>query len=129
MTPLTDSNFLLYAAANYTNSYYDTEEFYDDLKRFKYLKRLFSRYKYKGELRERLILNHLITIYNVFHHEAATRMLFFKIEEKHWPLLKTFLVFLQYMPETIMHIEFEGYHIKSEMIAIDLNVANTLRNI
>jgi len=129
MTPLNDSNFLLYAAANYTNTYYDTEEFYDDLKRFKYLKRLFSRYKYKGELRERLILNHLITIYNVFHHEAATRMLFFKIEEKHWPLLKTFLVFLQYMPENIMNIEYEGYNIKSAMISVDLDVADILRNI
>ena len=67
MTPLNDSNFTLYAAANYTNTCYDTEEFYDDIKRFKYLKRLFSRYQDNDDLKERLILNHLITLYNVFN--------------------------------------------------------------
>ena len=97
MTPLNESNFLLYAAANYTNTLYDTEEFYDDLNRFKYLKRLFSRYQEKGELKERLILNHIITLYNVFHHTAATRMLFYKIDERHYSILKTFLIFLQYL--------------------------------
>ena len=67
MQQLDDSNFMLYAAANYDNpQLYDTDEFYDDLKRFKYLKRLFNRYKETGELKERLILNHLIVIYN--HH-------------------------------------------------------------
>lgn len=129
MTPLTESNFLLYAAANYTNTMYDTEEFYDDLKRFKYLKRLFSRYLEKGELKERLILNHVITLYNVFHHEAATRMLFYKIDEEHWGLLKTFLLFLQHMPNIIYDIHHEGCHIKSEMISVDLKIAEVLRNL
>jgi len=129
MTPLTESNFLLYAAANYTNTVYDTEEFYDDLKRFKYLKRLFSRYLEKGELKERLILNHIITLYNVFHHDAATRMLFFKIGEEHWDILKTFLLFLQNMPNIICDIQFEGCHIKSEMISVDLKIAEVLRNL
>ena len=129
MTPLTESNFLLYAAANYTNTVYDTEEFYDDLKRFKYLKRLFSRYVEKGELKERLILNHVITLYNVFRHDAATRMLFFKIEEEHWHILKTFLLFLQYMPDRITDLNFEGCHIRSEMLSVDLKIAEVLRNI
>ena len=78
MKTLDDSNFLLYAASNYDNPQcYDTDEFYDDLKRFKYLKRLFNRYKETGELKERLILNHLIVIYNVFGPMPATRLLFF----------------------------------------------------
>jgi len=129
MTPLTESNFLLYAAANYTNTVYDTEEFYDDLKRFKYLKRLFSRYVEKGELKERLILNHIITLYNVFQHEAATRMLFYKIDEEHWNILKTFLLFLQSMPEHVRDIQFEGCHVRSEMLSVDLKIAEVLRNI
>ena len=129
MTPLNESNFLLYAAANYTNTVYDTEEFYDDLKRFKYLKRLFSRYIEKGELKERLILNHIITLYNVFQPDAVTRMLFFKIEEEHWELLKTFLIFLQYMPVVIYDIHQEGCHIKSDMISVDLKIAEVLRTI
>lgn len=129
MTPLTEQNFLLYAAANYTNTVYDTEEFYDDLNRFKYLKRLFSRYQEKGDLKERLILNHIITLYNVFNHEAATRMLFYKTEERHYSILKTFLLFLQYMPDRIMHLEFEGNHIQTEMVSIDQNLALVLRKI
>lgn len=129
MTPLNDSNFILYAAANYINVCYDTEEFYDDLKRFKYLKRLFSRYQENNDLKERLVLNHLITIYNVFNHEAATRMLFYKTEERHWAILKTFLIFLQYMPAVVRNIEYAENHIKSDMIPIDLEIANTLRNL
>tara|TARA_R100001509_G_scaffold57627_1_gene31747 strand:- start:299 stop:688 length:390 start_codon:yes stop_codon:yes gene_type:complete len=129
MTPLNESNFLLYAAANYVNTVYDTEEFYDDLKRFKYLKRLFSRYIEKGELKERLILNHIITLYNVFQHEAATRMLFYKIDEEHWNILKTFLLFLQYMPIRVENIHYDGCHIKSDMVSVDLKIAEVLRNI
>jgi len=103
---LDDSNFLLYAAANYENPHcYDMNEFNEDLSRFKYLKRLFFRYHDKDELKERLILNHLTIIYNVFKPEAATRMLFFKIEEEYWSYLKTFLVFMNYMPT---HLEYIG---------------------
>ena len=129
MTPLTEQNFLLYAAANYTNTCYDTEEFYDDLKRFKYLKRLFSRYQEKGELKERLILNHIITLYNVFNAQAVTRMLFYITEERHYRILKTFLLFLQYMPDIIQNLEFENNHIRSDSIAVDLKIAEVLRNI
>jgi len=97
---LNASNFNLYAAQNYTNPrVLNVEEFYEDLYRFKYLKKLFSRYENDKGLHERLILNHLILIYNVFRMEAATNMCFFKINEKSWPALKTFILFLSYIKE------------------------------
>ena len=74
-------------------------QFYEDLNRIKYIKRLFRKYKSSGELKERLILNHIIIFYNVFGIEAATNILFFKIEDEFWPLLKTFLVYLDMFPE------------------------------
>lgn len=96
---LTEKNFNLYAARNYINPrVLDPEEFNEDLIRFKYLKRLFSRYKEKGELQERLILNHLTVLHNVFSIEAANEMCFFKIEETMWPALKTFLLYLNLLP-------------------------------
>ena len=130
MIKLDDTNFLLYAAANYDNrEYYDTHEFYEDLNTFKYLKRLFSRYAEKGELRERLIVNHLITLYNVFEVTAVTRMLFFRIDEQHWPYLKTFLLFLNYMPHRVEKIGITGRTIVSDMIPVDLNIASALRKL
>ena len=97
---LNNKNFVLFAAKNYNNSQCMTqEEFEDDLQRFKYIKRLFNRYEVNGELSERLILNHLIVLYNVFGIKAANHMMFYKIEEKNWPILKTFLVYLNYLPE------------------------------
>ena len=97
---LSEDNFLLFAAKNYYNPRcIDADEFYDDLNRFKYVKRLVNRYTNGGELSERLILNHIIIFYNVFGIEAATRLLFFRLEEDLHPLLKTFLVFLNYLPE------------------------------
>jgi hypothetical protein len=82
-----------------------------------YLKRLFRRYRRSGELRERLILNHLITFYNVFGNEAATRLLFFKIDQDLYDILKTFLVYLQYMPENTKNID------GIDIVAIPLNQA------
>ena len=97
---LNNKNFLLFAAKNYQNSQCMTqEEFEDDLQRFKYLKRLFNRYEVTNEWSERLILNHLVVLYNVFGIKAANHMMFYKIEEKNWPILKTFLVYLNYLPE------------------------------
>ena len=69
------------------------------MKRFKYLKRLFRKYDTSKELKMRLIINHIIILVNVFGVDAATTLLFFKIEREHWSLLKTFLVFLLFMPE------------------------------
>lgn len=92
---LNEKNFVLFAAKNYINPrVLDQEEFEEDLIRFKYLKRLFNRYKEKNELQERLILNHLTVIHNVFSLQAATEMCFFKIDSVMWPALKTFLTYL-----------------------------------
>jgi len=97
---LTEENFILYAAKNYSNPQcLDVEEFYDDLARFKYIKRLLRKYQQSGLIQERLILNHLIILYNVFGIEASNRMVFYKIEKELWPSLKPFLVFLNYLPE------------------------------
>jgi hypothetical protein len=127
---LTESNFILYAAANYQNAQcYDIEEFYDDLNKFTYLKKLFSRFKEKGELKERLILNHIITLYNVFEPQANTRMLFFKIEEQHWYMLKTFLLFLNYMPDVVCHICEENRIIYNADLPVDLRIVKALREL
>jgi hypothetical protein len=96
---LNDENFLLYASRHYSNPQCtSTEEFYDDLNRFKYLKRLFKRQE-QGDLQERLILNHLIVLYNIFGIKASNKMMFYKIDKSHWPMLKTFLVYLNYLKE------------------------------
>jgi hypothetical protein len=130
MKVLTESNFILYAAANYTNSQcYDIEEFYDDLNRFKYLKKLFSRFKEKGDLKERLILNHIITLYNIFEPQANTRMLFFKTDEQHWYMLKTFLLFLNYMPNAVYHIGEENRIIRNDNLPVDLRIVKALREL
>lgn len=97
---LSEKNFALYAARNYINPRcLDAEEFEEDLTRFKYLKRLFSRYKDKQELQERLILNHLTVIHNMFSLQAATEMCFFKTDKAVWPALKTFLLYLNLLRE------------------------------
>ena len=97
---LTARNFELFASQHYNNpECTDVEEFKEDLKRFKYLKRLLRRYEQSGDLQERLILNHIIIIYNVFGINAANRMMWFKVEPEHYSALKTFLVFLHYLPE------------------------------
>jgi hypothetical protein len=97
---LNSGNFNLYAAQNYTNPrILDPDEFYEDLSRFKYLKKLFTKYKSKSELHERLISNHIISIFNVFRFEAAVNMCFFKIDELSWPALKTFLLYHNYITE------------------------------
>ena len=98
---LNDENFLIYAAKNYHNpSCIDAEEFYDDLKRFSYLTRLVSRYKQKGETSERLILNHLIVIFNVFGYKPGLRMLEYKIGLENWHIIKPFLIFLKAIENT-----------------------------
>ncbi len=100
LIPLTEDNYTFYAMKAYCNPQCTSlDEFHEDLNRTKYLKRLFRRYQTTGNLRERLILNHIIIFYNVFGVEPATRLLFFKIEEELHPLLKTFLVYLNYCPE------------------------------
>lgn len=91
----------MFAMKHYENPTSVTyEDFEEDLNRFKYIKRLFKRYETSGELKTHLILNHIILVYNVFD-EAATPLLFFKIEATYWPLLKAFLLFLNRLPEPL----------------------------
>lgn len=98
---LDEDNFTLYAAKNYANPQCtEIGEFYDDLNRFKYLKRLLKRYLEHDDLQYRLILNHIIVIYNVFGITAANKMMVYKLEKEYWPVIKTFLVYLHYLPET-----------------------------
>ena len=125
---LTEENFLMFAMREYNNMQCtDIEEFHDDLKKIKYIKRLFNIYKNDGQLKERLILNHLITWYNVFPVQAGTRILFYKIEEQFWPMLKTFLIFLDRMPDKIESIR--GKEIKSTDIKLDDGIITKLRTI
>ena len=125
---LTEDNFALFAIKHYDNpACKGVDEFNDDLKRFRYLKRLFKKYTTGKDLRERLILNHLVVIYNLFGAEAATKMLFFKIERQFWPQLKTFLVFLNYMPVGV--IRAQGVVLEGYEISIDERVAEALERI
>lgn len=124
---LNDDNFLLYAMKAYSSPYCIMSEFESDLKRIKYLKRLFRRYKATKILKERLILNHIILLYNVFGVEAATRTLFFKIDENNYDILKTFLIYLNYMPNKVKGIN--GTDIDSSDILLDMDVADILRKI
>tara|TARA_R100000152_G_C6755953_1_gene179707 strand:+ start:323 stop:715 length:393 start_codon:yes stop_codon:yes gene_type:complete len=97
---LTDDNYVMYAMKHYSNPYCrGVEEFQEDLNRIKYLKRLIRRYISSGELKDRLILNHIIIFYNVFGIEPATRILFSRIEEELHSILKTFIVFINNLPE------------------------------
>ena len=124
---LNDDNFLMYAVKAYNSPHCIMSEFESDLKRTKYLKRLFRRYKVTKTLKERLILNHLILLYNVFGVEPATRILFFRIDEQDHDVLKTFLIYLNYMPDRVKGVN--GKDIISSDILIDMNVADTLRQI
>lgn len=126
---LTEENFDMFAIRHYDNpACKGIAEFNDDLKRFRYLKRLFRKYTAGKGLKERLIVNHIVVIYNLFGAEAATQMLFFKIEKKYWPQLKTFLVFLSYMP-----VGFEarvgGYVVPGYEIPLDEKVSESLKQI
>jgi hypothetical protein len=124
---LNEENFLMYAMKAYTSPHYVMSEFEGDLKRTKYLKRLFRRYKITKSLKERLVLNHLILLYNVFGVEPATRILFFRIDEVDYDVLKTFLTYLNYMPDFVKGIN--GKDILSSNIPIDMDVANILKEI
>ena len=125
---LNSKNFMLYAAKHYDNPGCESiEEFHDDLNRFKYIKRLFTKYQETGEIKERLVLNHLIALYNLFGAVPTTRMLFLKLEGN-WELLKPFLIYLGYMPERLYEI---GQHtvIIDSNISLNDEIVNRLRKI
>ena len=116
---LTEKNLFLYAAKHYKNpKFSDIDDFYEDLKRFKYIKRLLNRYLETDELPERLILNHLVVVFNMFGIEAALNILELKLEKRHWPVIKAFLIFLKY----IKNEQYTG-------ITMDPNAVDVLRKI
>ena len=124
---LNDDNFLIYAMKCYNAPHCIISEFESDIKRTKYLKRLFRRYKISKSLKERVILNHIILLNNVFGPEATARILFYKIDERDYDILKTFLSYLNIVPEMIYGIR--GKNIAVAEIPIDVNVAEILRQI
>lgn len=96
---LNEDNYLLFAIKHYENPQSVTkDDFYDDLKRIRWIKKLLKKYKNEGELKTHLLINHFIILYNVFG-DAATPMLFYKLEQDYWSVLKTFIVYLQRFPD------------------------------
>jgi len=124
---LNNENFIIYAMKAYDKPNCLMSEFKEDMKRFNYLKRLFHKYRKSGELKEQLVLNHLIVIYNVFGPEPATRMLFYRMAKEDYSVLKTYLIFLNSMPTIIKGIC--GQDIRSSDIEVDMMVAEELRKI
>lgn len=124
---LDDENFMLFAAKYYENAHCtDLLEFHDDLKRIRYVKRLFKKYEQSGELKDRLIFNHLIVLYNTFEHRAMTRMLCFKLDDQ-LKYLKPFLMYLNYWRTDIGLIG--GKKINDSDIALDAGIVKLLREI
>lgn len=122
---LNDENFTMYAIKAYEKPNCIMSEFEGDLKRTKYLKRLFRKYKQSKQLKERLILNHIILLTNVFGPEPTTRILFYKTDHMDYDILKTFLLYLNLMPDIVKGIR--GKDIISSNILVDLNIATILR--
>lgn len=117
---LNDDNFELYAIRNYYNpTCLDAEEFYEDLKRFKYVKRLITRYKENGNPPVNLLLNHLVIIFNVFGFEAGLRMLEYKVENfDDWTIIKPFLIYIKAIENT-----------KYASVPMDSRIVEELRNL
>ena len=124
---LTNDNIMIFAMKAYDKPNCIMSEFKEDMKRFNYLKRLFKRYRKLGELREQLVLNHLVVLYNVFGPEVATKLLFFQMSKDDYSALKTYLLFLSCMPEKVKGIK--GHDIISSEIPVDMAIAHTLRQI
>jgi hypothetical protein len=124
---LNESNVLLYAAKCYDKPNCIQSEFDEDYKKFRYIKRLLNRYRIGGKIKERLILNHLVMVQNVFGVEASTRILFLRIDRRDWSALKTLLVYTSAMPNMVKGIR--GSDIVSSDISLDPNLVEVLRKI
>lgn len=127
MIDLRKDTVLLYAIKAYDKPTYVKSEFAEDMKHFNYVRRLFSRYRKDGDLRERLILNHIVILYNIFGVPAATRLLFYYTRPEDHGILKTFLLFLNYMPERVEGIN--GNTILSSDLTLDQTIIDVLRKI
>jgi hypothetical protein len=124
---LNSDNIMIYAMKAYDRPDCILSEFKEDLKRFNYLKRLFYRYRKTGEVKERLVINHIIVLYNVFGVEVCTRMLFYKMSLEDYSIIKTYLLFLNYLPLVVRGIN--GKDIITNDIPVDLTIAEALRTI
>jgi hypothetical protein len=124
---LNEENFMIYAMKCYNSPHCIMSEFEGDIKRTKYLKILFRRYKITKSLKERLILNHIILLNNVFGPLATSRILFYKTDERDYDILKTFLSYLDIMPEEIKGIR--GMNLHTSSIPLEPNVVEILRRI
>lgn len=124
---LNEDNFMMYAMKCYESPHCIMSEFESDIKRTKYLKRLFRRYKITKSLKERLILNHIILLNNVFGPTHTPRILFYKIDERDYDILKTFLSYLNIMPDEIKGIR--GNNLHTSDIQLEPNVVEILRRI
>jgi len=126
---LDDANFLLFCAKNYDNAHcHDTEEFYEDLRRIKYIKKLITRYIVTGDLKERLILNHIIILQNVFGPHALCKIIFLKMETQ-LKYIKPFLVMLNIMPERVYNVGKDGKTYITDEIDMDPKIIEVLRKI
>jgi hypothetical protein len=124
---LNEDNFIMYAMKCYASPNCVMSEFEGDIKRTKYLKRLFRRYKVAKILKERLILNHIILLNNVFGPEVTARILFYRIDERDYDILKTFLLYLNILPDMVYGIN--GKNIHTAGIPVDMDIAEILRQI
>jgi hypothetical protein len=125
---LTDKNFLLFCAANYDNpQYYSTEDFYEDLNRIKYIKKLITRYIESGDLKERLILNHIIVLNNCFGAEVLCKILYLKLKNQ-MRYIKPFLVLLEVIPEKIYNVG-DDKIIDTNLIEMDSKIVAKLSKV
>lgn len=124
---LTNDNILIYAIKSYDKPVYVKSELHDDMKHFSYVRRLLRRYRQCGELRERLILNHLIMVSNMFGVPASVRLLYFHVRPEDYGILKTFLLFLNFMPDLVTGIR--GRNIRSSDLILDPIIVHALRKI
>lgn len=124
---LTEKNFIVYAAKFYENiNCSDTKEFFEDLERIIYIKKIFNKYKKTGDIQHRLILNHLIVLYNVFNKDGLNRILFLRLDKYH-SILKPFLIFLNTLPEVVLNIN--NNNIYTNDIIMDEGIIKILRQI
>lgn len=120
-------NFVLLSVKHYKSPMYIFSEYTEDIARLKYVKRLIQKYSRTGELRERLILNHIVTLSNVFGIDFTVKALFYKCDKSDWYILKPFLVFLNYLPDEIRYVN--GETIITSLIPLDQNVIESLRSL
>jgi hypothetical protein len=124
---INDDNFVIFAAKAYEKPNVVMSEFEEDLNRILYLKRLLTKYYASKVLKDRLIMNHIIVLYNVFGIEAATRMLFFKLDERDLRVVKPFLIFLNFLPDKVHGIG--GKDINTADILLDEEAIKCLRSL